>query len=130
MIIKGILERSRNSEKQIKSIFFNTGFERKYDQGYLSHEGANEFVYFLKKLFPVQKQRLKLMYGLEPLEKLNAIKPLVNLEVLSTKKLNNMFNEGTGIGIGIKIDLARPSQLEKLKLFPYHDNTFWKSFIL
>jgi hypothetical protein len=96
------------------TVFFNTGYEESFDQGYLSHEAARELAQWLKSRFPVIRVRLRLQEGLEPLKKLGSVNPKINLEILSTKKRENMFNDGFGFGVGVKIDVRDPNHLERL----------------
>ena len=43
------------------------------------------------------------------------VNPKMNLEILSTKKRDNMFNDGIGFGVGVKIDVRDPNHLECLR---------------
>jgi hypothetical protein len=69
----------------------------------------------LRSRFPVIRLRLRLQEGFEPLKKLGSVHPKINLEILSTKKRENMFNNGFGFGVGVKIDLRVPYHLKRLR---------------
>ncbi|MBN1999299.1 hypothetical protein JW935_17200 [candidate division KSB1 bacterium] len=113
-VLHGFLQRAKKDLSENGSVFFNTGFEMDYNQGYLSHEAANELADWLKARFPVIRIPLRIKGGLEPLKRLGAVNPKINLEVLATKKFNNMFNNGDGYGIGVRIFLNDAEQLSKI----------------
>ena len=126
LTVRGVIHRALHDG--YSTVFFNTGYEESFDQGYLSHEAARELAQWLKSRFPVTRLRLQLQEGLEPLKKLGACQPKINLEILSTKKRGDMFNDGAGSGVGVRIDLKNPGQLEKLGLTRDTMGTFTHRF--
>jgi hypothetical protein len=59
---------------------------------------------WLKQRFPVTQKRMRIVGGVESLQKLGAVSPKINLEVFATKPLNNMFNDGEGLAVGVMLD--------------------------
>jgi hypothetical protein len=115
MVVQGVVRRAQADRPAPAVVFFNTGYDERFDRGYLSHEAAGELALWLKARFPVVQKRLALCGGLEPLRRLGAVDPKINLEVLSTKVRNDMFNDGVGMGVGVAIDLSNPEHLVRLR---------------
>lgn len=114
LTVHGVILRCRRTCPKGTHIFFNTGYDKNSDRGYLSHVSAAELADWLKKRFPVNVILLKLKFGLDPLKAKGAVDPRINLEVISTQKRNDMFNLGMGSGVGIRIDPWDKEHLNKI----------------
>lgn len=118
LTMRGVIRRCRETCPRNTTVFINTGFDQEADRGYLSHVSAHELAKWLKERFPVAVIPLKLKHGLEPLRAKGAVDPRINLEIISTKKRNDMFNLGIGSGVGVRIDPWNPNHLKKIGLDP------------
>jgi hypothetical protein len=104
LVMRGVIRRCLH-DGGCRRVLFNSGYDESFGQGYLSHEAAREFATWLKQRFEPTRMRLAIQGGLSALLRVGAIKPRLNLEVLSTKALNNMFNRGEGLAVGVLMDV-------------------------
>jgi hypothetical protein len=114
LTVQGLIHRALTSKPRCKAVFFNTGYDPHHDRGYLSHEAGREMAEWLKARFPVARIPLRIAGGLAPLRQMGAANPKINLEVLSTKRLDDMFNTGRGRGVGVRLELDDPDLWQRV----------------